>query len=319
MRRKISILSIPVIAVLIGAIAIGSLAQKQPEGLSAEEAYAKLSENITILERGARTERSMERKIEILEEIDLMLSDFVKEYPDSPEAADAKFQLGLVNFTLQKSDRTIKYMTEFLWSAEDASRDKQAFAHYYLGESYKAAGDFEKAKREYDIVSSQYAGVHPQLDQMTRQNLDNLEFEKQLAVGKEPIPFAVTGINGEKISPADYKGKVLLLDFWATWCLPCKKEMPNVKRVYNKYKEKGFEIVGISLDKNRGALDDYIESNEITWPQFYDGKFWQNDVAMKYRVQSIPATYLIDKQGKIRYKSLRGKELELAVEKLLSE
>ena len=112
---------------------------------------------------------------------------------------------------------------------------------------------------------------------------------------------------------------MLLIDFWATWCGPCKQEMPNVKRIYSKYNKKGFEIVGISLDRSRSDLDQYIEKYGITWPQFYDGKFWRNDVAVKYNVQSIPATYLVDKKGNIRYKSLRGDQLEAAIKKLLEE
>jgi len=95
--------------------------------------------------------------------------------------------------------------------------------------------------------------------------------------------------------------------------------MPHVKKVYDKYREKGFEIVGISLDRNRSSLDSYIESNSIRWPQYFDGKYWQNDIAQQYGVQSIPATFLIDREGKIRYKSLRGKQLEVAVEKLIGE
>ena len=154
---------------------------------------------------------------------------------------------------------------------------------------------------------------------MAEMNLAGIETDKKLAIGREPIAFSVKGIGGETISPEKYKGKVLLLDFWATWCAPCKQEMPNVKNVYKKYHKKGFEIVGISLDRSRSDLDRYIEKNDITWPQFYDGKFWKNDVAVKYNVQSIPATYLIDKNGKIRYKSLRGAQLENAVKKLLEE
>ena len=83
--------------------------------------------------------------------------------------------------------------------------------------------------------------------------------------------------------------------------------------------ELNFEIVGISLDKNRGDLDRYITSNKIVWPQFFDGKYYQNAVAVQYGVNSIPTTYLIDRNGRIRYKSLRGKSLETAVEQLVAE
>jgi peroxiredoxin len=92
-----------------------------------------------------------------------------------------------------------------------------------------------------------------------------------------------------------------------------------VLRIHEKFNKKGFEIIGISLDSDRAALDRYIKSYNVTWPQYFDGKGWQNGVAEMYKVRSIPATYLIDKQGKIRYRSLRGDELERAVERLLAE
>jgi peroxiredoxin len=95
--------------------------------------------------------------------------------------------------------------------------------------------------------------------------------------------------------------------------------MPNVIKVYDKYNEKGFEIVGISLDRSRDDFNRYLKTNEMTWPQFFDGKYWQNEVATLYGIKSIPATYLIDKKGNIRYKSLRGRQLEVAVEELLAE
>ena len=95
--------------------------------------------------------------------------------------------------------------------------------------------------------------------------------------------------------------------------------MPNVIKVYDRYKDKGFDIVGISLDRDRAAFDKYIDKYNMDWQQFYDGKFWQNEVATLYGVKSIPATYLIDKKGKIRCKSLRGSQLESAVKELLAE
>jgi len=95
--------------------------------------------------------------------------------------------------------------------------------------------------------------------------------------------------------------------------------MPNVLRIHEKFNKKGFEIIGISLDSDRAALDRYIKEKNMTWRQYFDGRGWQNSVAEMYKVRSIPATYLIDKHGKIRYRSLRGAELERAVEMLLGE
>ncbi len=86
--------------------------------------------------------------------------------------------------------------------------------------------------------------------------------------------------------------------------------MPHVAQLHKKYKGRGFEIIGVSLDQNRTAFDRYIKANDMVWPQHFDGRGWNNEIAMKYKIRSIPATFLIDRKGKIRYRSIRGKQLE---------
>jgi len=125
-------------------------------------------------------------------------------------------------------------------------------------------------------------------------------------------------IAGKKIDLAEYKGKVVLLDFWATWCGPCVGEMPNVIAAYDKYHDKGFEIVGISLDKERDKLDAFVADKGMKWRQYFDGKVWKNDIAVEWGVNSIPATYLIGTDGKIVEVGLRGKALEERIAELLS-
>ena len=93
------------------------------------------------------------------------------------------------------------------------------------------------------------------------------------------------------------RGKVVLIDFWATWCGPCREEVPNVVAAYKKYHDKGFEIVGISLDQNKAAMDQYVTENGMTWPQYFDGKGWQNDISSKFGIDSIPAMWIVGKDG----------------------
>lgn len=133
------------------------------------------------------------------------------------------------------------------------------------------------------------------------------------------LDFEVKAFNGELLSLKKYRGKVVLLDFWATWCEPCLVEMPNVKRVYQKYKDQNFQIIGISLDTNRSSLRSYLRRERITWPQFFDGAGWDNSVAQRYGINSIPQTYLIDGNGFIRKENLRGRALEVAVGELVTE
>ena len=134
-----------------------------------------------------------------------------------------------------------------------------------------------------------------------------------------PFPdFNEKDLSGKPLSVAGYKGKVVLIDFWATWCPPCRAELPNVISVYKKYHAQGFEIIGISLDTDQGKLESFIKSNGMTWAQYFDGQRWDSKLVKKYGVNSIPMTYLLDRDGKIIGKELRGEALAGAVAKALA-
>ena len=106
------------------------------------------------------------------------------------------------------------------------------------------------------------------------------------------------------------RGKVVLIDFWASWCGPCRKENPNVVNVYKKYKDQGFDILSVSLDSNKDRWMSAIEKDNMTWAHVSDLKGWKNEVAKTYGISSIPATILLDKEGKIIARNLRGPALE---------
>lgn len=124
---------------------------------------------------------------------------------------------------------------------------------------------------------------------------------------------------GQPLSIAKFKGKIVLIDFWATWCGPCVAELPNVLAAYGKYHAKGFEVIGISLDKDEAVLKKFIEEKKMPWPQYFDGKGWQSKLGQKYGIDSIPATFLLDREGKIIAKGLRGSALEAELEKQLGK
>lgn len=129
------------------------------------------------------------------------------------------------------------------------------------------------------------------------------------------------GLNPEKkeIALSDYasKGNIVLVDFWASWCPPCREDMPHLVEAYAKYKNKGFEIVGVSLDQTHEKWVDGIEKLNITWPQMSDLKFWDSELSKAYGVRSIPHTVLIDREGTIIEKNISGEELDAKLSELL--
>ena len=141
-----------------------------------------------------------------------------------------------------------------------------------------------------------------------------------LPIGSPFPDFDETDLGGEPISVAGFKGKVVLVDFWATWCGPCRGELPNVIATYQKHHANGFEIIGVSLDSDRYTLDTFLKQTDgMTWPQFFDGQGWHNKLAVKYGVESIPFAVLVGPDGKIIGKALRGEELEDAVAHALAQ
>ena len=145
---------------------------------------------------------------------------------------------------------------------------------------------------------------------------DPLKVSHTEKIGKPAPDFQVMNLKGQEISLKKYRGQVVLLDFWATWCFPCRAEMPNLKRVYDKYKDQKFEIIGISLDQTRAVVDSYTEKQNITWQQFLDST---GTVTKMYNVTGIPATFLIDGDGIVRKVKLHGRALEDAVAELVKE
>ena len=142
---------------------------------------------------------------------------------------------------------------------------------------------------------------------------------KTVTIAKEPKTntaprkapeFSQPDVNGKPISLVSFKGKYVLLDFWASWCKPCREENPNVVKAYNKFKDKNFTILGVSLDKEKEPWLKAIQKDGLTWTQVSDLKYWDNEAAGKYHVTGIPQNFLIGPDGKIVAKNLRGEDLE---------
>jgi thiol-disulfide isomerase/thioredoxin len=154
--------------------------------------------------------------------------------------------------------------------------------------------------------------------QTINESLD--EFSKafeQPGVG-DTLEMAFTALDGREVNLADLKGKVVLVDFWATWCLPCVRAMPAIKALYAEFQEKGFEIIGISLDSDKEKLEKYLASEGIAWPNFFDGLGWDNEIANRYGIESIPATFLIGPDGLIAGVNMKESAMKEKIAELLA-
>ena len=129
--------------------------------------------------------------------------------------------------------------------------------------------------------------------------------------------FTAPSPNGKTISLKESLGKVTIIDFWASWCGPCRAENPNVVALYNEFHSKGLNIIGVSLDKDAAKWKDAIAKDGLVWPQVSNLKFWDEPIAKLYKVESIPATFILDEKGNVVAKDLRGDELKAKVKELL--
>jgi thiol-disulfide isomerase/thioredoxin len=186
-----------------------------------------------------------------------------------------------------------------------------------LQDDEKAAALLNRIKTEFpDTALAKRVG---DLLAALKGQAESRKIQKILSPGSPFPEFSVTDLEGKPLSLAAMKGKVVLIDFWATWCGPCVAELPYVLKAYEKHRAQGFEIIGVSLDQDKAQLLSFLTREKVTWPQHLDGKEPSASLASKYAVETIPSTFLLDREGKIIEKNLRGEALETAVAKALGD
>jgi len=178
--------------------------------------------------------------------------------------------------------------------------------------NHMLGASFETLKNAFNLLSEEVKNTPS--GKAYAQGLAN---EEKTAIGYAAPDFASKDVNGKPVKLSDFKGKYVLVDFWASWCVPCRRENPNVVKAYQKYKDKNFTIISISLDKSKDAWLKAIETDNLTWTNVCDFNEFGGDAAIKYNVKAIPTNFLIDPQGKIIGKGLRDAQLEEALAKFI--
>ena len=255
---------------------------------------------------------------------------FVKAHSTYKRAAQIHYILGNALFRADRTEEAIQTYQRLTKDYSDDSFPGEAWLE--MGLAYDKLGRHDEADAAYGhLVDRPKYGSRPfaktakrilASDKASRNGeIPSNRFQMgapDALVGKPAIDFHVKDVNGDDLSLEKYRGKVVLLDFWAVWCAPCRAETPHLKRAYEEFKDQDFEIVGVSLDHDKSKLLEYIKKQEIAWPQFLN-QTGENDVAHKYNVMAIPQTFLIDHEGVIRKADLRGRALEPAIAELLQE
>ena len=203
-------------------------------------------------------------------------------------------------------------------------------AHFTLADMLETMQRNQEALEVFKKLEAQYSDDRDVLQKLSQiyEKLGNAELAAEYRkkfdptselVGKVMPDFSATDLNGKPISLQQYRGKVVLLDFWAVWCGPCIAEMPIVKKVYNTYKDQGFDIIGVSLDTEEEPLRDYLKENDIQWRQIFSGQRWDSPLAQKYDIRAIPAPWLIAKDGTLISREARVWALERMVIEALKD
>jgi len=245
--------------------------------------------------------------------------------PTSKEEAKQRATLDSLNLIYeQKSNELYTTFSKEMYQA--INDNMPSVGAILFAENLDVDRDYVFLKEFADKAAQQMPNSTPAkhfVEFMSRVNNSDLDKERKtkdevgLNIGNLAPDFSLNTPQGKPVSLSSFRGKVLLLDFWAAWCRPCRMENPNVVAAYQKFKDKGFDILGVSLDQDKEAWLKAIEKDKLTWTQVSDLKFWDSPITTLYQVNGIPMNFLLDKDGKIIAKNLRGAELEAKLKQVL--
>ncbi len=253
---------------------------------------------------------------EKIREFNKVSNDYGKVYKDieteysqqlslHPNSKDSIYNSLMPNF--QKNMDA--YSQEALKFGQD---NKDNLAGFY------AVGTIDQTRYETQLIkyAEEIKGKYPN-NKAVQSFAEKMLAAKPISVGQPAPLFELPTPDNKMVKLSDLKGKYVLLDFWASWCAPCRQENPNIVKQYNTFKDKGFTVLSVSLDKKKDAWEKAIADDKLAWTHVSELKEWDGKVSMQYKIESIPSSFLLDPQGKIIAKNLRGSELEAFLSKTL--
>ena len=277
------------------------------------------------------------------------LAAFLKKHPKAPEREKVLYLKAYMTWSLHRYEKAPALYAALLKEFPKSkftriARIREAAAYLFSGQAAKALPRLRALKKDYPGRPEIYAReLAYSLSRCGQQKealafMDRVELQMEFAgkkrllsrisshfdkirlIGKPLQKFRVNDFKtGKVISPATLKGKVVLIDFWATWCGPCIAELPHLRAAHQDLSNRGFEIFAVSLDDNKQKTTKMIADRKMTWLHHFDGRKWKNELAVKFDVHSIPANLLVDRQGIVRAVNLRRKEITNQVKPLLKK
>ncbi len=300
---KLCVLFLAVGSVLCQAIPADAAQSAERE----EAALKELRSILNVKPRPKTREEALKKYSEMLPQ----LGAFVKKHAGTDAAAQALIVAAQMSMVLGRPDEAIDAVEKF--KAQYPNHPATAGVQFLLAVANHHLGKDNDAKK---ILTAHLRDFPDYEDQtQVRALLDELK-----VVGSRAKEFRTTDLAGNPLKLSDLRGKIVFIDFYASWCGPCVAEIPNLKKLYQKYHQRGLEVVGVSLDRTLEDAKDYVKKQGIKWTIAWQKPGgWNNPVARLYGVRSIPSTYLLDREGKVIAVGLRGERLAVALAKLFPE
>lgn len=237
------------------------------------------------------------------------LNTLIDKYAKTDEALQARFYIGAVYYEINNFKDAITSFDTVLQQGE-IDRNFKARTLYFKAKSLIALGDITAAKETVSVLR--------QIEPRAADSFGH-EMSGMVRVGMEAPLFNVVDFRGTPVDLSKYKGNITILNFWATWADTCLQEFPKFKQLYSKFKNKGVQFIGISLDDDIEDLRGFAKQETVEWPQIFDGKRWKGMLPSLYNIQMIPTIIVLDRENKVRYIGSEAESVTQIVTALLSE